>query len=316
MFCEGLDHNATTAVELVEGLTTMRSKEWFFARDPYFRDSWRDFRADFGERAREWARRFSFVLFKPDAIVTRSIGHTVRCLEEHGFEPIYHSSFCFDRFLVRELWRYTLNRATDQRFDAIDLLLPATESLVLIVRDNELINGDSAAARLKRLKGPSKSEARTAYDLRSRIGAGTGLLNFIHTPDEPADVVREIGVLFDPRGRRSVLDAVGATIKMGARFDLGLVEARIYRGVPVSDLNVLACAARIEQLAEMLLDPATRAMVLDACAAMRSHAPCDWQRILQALDCVALSVDPWDRIIFAATCTRCDLDGVAPLVES
>src|SRR5207237_1940393 len=46
------------------------------------------------------------------------------------------------------------------------------------------------------LKGPARQAERRPGQIRYRLRNPALLLNFLHTPDEPADAVRELGVLF------------------------------------------------------------------------------------------------------------------------
>ena len=50
-----------------------------------------------------------------------------------------------------------------------------------------------ASVELTGLKGPTDPDARAPGQLRHLLGRYSYLLNLVHTPDEPADVLRELG---------------------------------------------------------------------------------------------------------------------------
>lgn len=148
----------------------------------------------------------TFIVFKPDAAPVRCVAPCMAVLAEQGVRPIAVRLFTFDRLMLRELWRYELNLATYARYPAIDALLTQAPSLfVLLERDAEAREEDLAEL-LSALKGPSQVQQRQAHHLRARIGAGNGVLNHIHTPEETIDVLREIAVLFGRPERRGLLE--------------------------------------------------------------------------------------------------------------
>lgn len=267
-----------------------------------------------GPGAVERVRRHTFVLFKPDGVVARCIGPAIACLMSAGFMPVHHFRFRFHRHTIRELWRYELNVATLQRLAAIDLLLPATDSVLVFLRDvSRQCSGQTAAERLRVMKGPSLIYQREPHHLRSRIGAGTGLLNLIHTPDESADVVREVGVLLDPAARRDALAALGR--ERPSDLDLHAIEEPVYSQAGPHDRDIGGCIRRIEAACQAAPSGPEVQHVLQGCLEARHTQRCDWISILNAIDAAGLTLEPWDRIVFAAACTEPGLPGVSPLLK-
>jgi hypothetical protein len=163
------------------------------------------------------------------------------------------------------------------------------------------------------MKGPALVHLRQPRHLRSRIGAGTGLLNLIHTPDEPADVIREMGVMLDPdeRGRAFAAMDRGAPAGAPARAAAEL----LYEQAPAHDLDFNACTARIEAAcARVAAGPAVE-RVHEGCRAARRAGRIDWRSILEAADAAGLPLAEWDRIVFAAGCTESNVPGVQSLLK-
>jgi len=293
-------------------LTRSEPKAFYYAQEAYFREGWRDVLGRLGPAAEAQLQGFSFVLFKPDAIMARSVERCLAVLRDEGFMPVTAVSFRFDRHAMRELWRYELNLATMQRFDAIDLLLTISDSILVVLHDERRAE-QSAAARLCALKGSSLRERRRPEHLRTRIGAGTGLLNHIHTPDEPADVVRELGVLLPRPVRCHLLDTVDCGYR-SADAAAALV-ARAYAQVPAHDLDVAACADRVAALCAAALSGERRVSALQACDRVRAGATIDWSEIVDALDDARAPLSAGDRVVFAAAATRSDLPGIRSFLD-
>ena len=304
--------DATCPEEVPEALSRMPAKRWFYAREAYFREAW-------SEAARRWPRAVeplrahAFILFKPDGIAARCVDRALACLEEAGFDAVHHARFRFHRHTIRELWRYELNAATLQRLEAIDVLLPASESLLVFLRDGSG-SGESAADRLRHMKGPALVHLRQPHHLRSRIGAGTGLLNLIHTPDEPADVIREMGVLLDPDERGRAFAAMDGGAPSGA--SVRAAAELLYEQALAHDLDFNACAARMEAACTRVAAGPAVEKVREGCREARRAGPIDWRSILGAADAAGLPLTKWDRIVFAAGCTETNVPGVQPLLKA
>jgi nucleoside diphosphate kinase len=332
-----------TSLPLVvpEALSQSTRKRWFFGHETYFREAWHAWVKYSGESAAiSKAQQHTFLLLKPDAVVARAVSRTVARLREAGFCPIWVETLRFDRLKMRELWRYDLNIATLQRLAAIDLLLPATESIVLLLRDLRYDGRNSAAHRLSEFKGPSLSHLRQPGQLRSSIGAKDGLLNFIHTPDEPADLVRELAVLFDAPALRAALDSIFASHEVAA--DTTAAETRCYSEAAEHDLDVAASTRRILAAVERNggntrstlppIPPRDRcadwqSTLADLAAASAKATHLEWDQVVVEFFRLArrsnagvlwpdTEVRLWDAIVFAAGHTVSNLDQVQPMLET
>ncbi|MEQ9245275.1 MAG: nucleoside-diphosphate kinase, partial [Nitratireductor sp.] len=198
-YCDGLP----------PGLSAVRSsvhaKNYRYGQEPYFQESYRDFLSTFGASLSRCAR-FTYVLFKPDAFVCNSVERSIDILRERGFHAVTGTTVLFDRHKVRELWRYEFNIAHVERYRLVDELLCSGPSLLVVLED--VIGTSDASQRLSAQKGHSSIGKRPRDSLRAVIGARDNMLNFIHTPDEMIDMIREIGVLFAEPERLALLEAI------------------------------------------------------------------------------------------------------------
>ena len=102
----------------------------------------------------------------------------------------------FDRHAIRGLWRYQWNMATPQRQALQEQIMTSFDSLLVIVRRSSPIRVPTTVY-LTDLKGPSLPADRKPEHLRTVLNSTNPVLNFVHTADEPADVIRELGIYFD-----------------------------------------------------------------------------------------------------------------------
>jgi nucleoside diphosphate kinase len=167
-----------------------------YARDIAFREAWTDLAACWGDEAEEILSRRAFVLLKPETVLLRRLEEVTAELERHGFAPVLWRLVRLDRNLVRGVWRYELAEAPLATLAAVDVVATAGVCVLVGLRDDRPEPGRYASARLASLKGPTRQEERRPGQIRYRLRSPAILLNFLHTPDEPADAVRELGVLF------------------------------------------------------------------------------------------------------------------------
>ena len=182
--------------------------------------------------------RKAFVLFKTDAGAVRCVQPVMDILAEHGMRVVQAQPIQLDRLSIRELWRYELNVSTYDRYPAVDALLGWAPSLFAMVEATaQYRSRDSVAATLSYLKGPSSLRSRAAHHIRHRIRALDGMFNHIHTPDEPLDVLREIGVLFSRHERRAMVSwLAGRTPGMPDGVSAAIHD--FYHKVPLHSLEL------------------------------------------------------------------------------
>ncbi|MFF5402499.1 hypothetical protein ACFY8K_11470 [Streptomyces misionensis] len=191
---------------LLETVTWSERKADLYAVDQYFREAvW-----TFGDIA-ERMLGIALCMLKSEATAGRRLRPALRILREAGFHPVDVVRFRHDRMTIREVWRYQFNIASRERIEAMDVILPSTETVALVLRDEHWRPGAvPAAVRLNALKGPADPAQRKPEHLRHQLGVVSGLFNFTHISDEPADVLRELAVICDePRRdliRRRILD--------------------------------------------------------------------------------------------------------------
>ncbi|WP_019200627.1 nucleoside-diphosphate kinase [Tsukamurella sp. 1534] len=157
----------------------------------------------------DFAERHTMLLLKPDAILARAVEPTLEWLARNGYRVAHAERITADRHLARAMWRSSWITASAERRRLADLLVGVCDALVLVVAaDHE--QAEPVPVRLTREKGATDPRGRSPGDLRHALGIHSHLLNLVHTPDDPFDVLRELAILFDETVRARVVAAVQA----------------------------------------------------------------------------------------------------------
>ena len=281
---------------------SLRKRE-LFAVDPYFRDAWEDMLDRWGtEETIGRLMSFASVIFRPDALVVRGVQRGLNAIRELGFVPIAATTFRYNRFTVREGWRYQLNIATRQRIDVMDMIMPATDSLYVMMRRTSPDLRLPASTYLSSQKGPSLPEHRERHHLRALIGeAQVSVLTYVHISDEVADLIRELGVFFDRPQRMEILKAI--EVNQDISQTLADVIEQLYTKIPRHQLDFAETIGRVTQMVrekQRSANDPSLAVLFDLCTDIRCGVSRDWQQLLSLLDLSRIAIDHWDRIAIAA----------------
>ncbi|MGN6814965.1 MAG: nucleoside-diphosphate kinase [Solirubrobacterales bacterium] len=302
----GRNHGVT----LPDQLSRFQDKLDLYATDTYFLESWEDLLAVAGNQSLASLSRFASLTLKPDAVVGRTLKPTMKWLVDHGFSIVAAELVYFDRHITRGIWHYSWNVASRDRKDVVDMLLPATPSLFLALRGPE-----DASLWLSANKGPANPKYRQPGQLRYGLGYFSTLLNFVHTSDEPADVIRELAVYFPAPTRRRIYQAMNSGDALQHAEDLASeLEDRF---LP----HDLALDASIERI-RVLVDAGQNGGSRDR-TALRSHldeiangGTRDWKTLFSLLEAVGVPCEPWDLIVVATNLVQIDNPDVDPMLPA
>jgi hypothetical protein len=132
-------------------------------------------------------------------------------------------------------------------------------------------------------KGPADPAQREPDHLRYALAAGTYLLNKVHTPDDPDDVLRELSIYFpEPQ-----LGAVISACVGGA--DASADAVRIVDGIE----SGLECKSGDLAAAQDAVWTHLRGIA----TAQRPSSGTEWLAALADAEKRGISVDPWFRIV-------------------
>jgi hypothetical protein len=293
--------------ELWAVLTRLEAKVKAYERETYFRQGLADATELFCERFAETMRRAALLMVKPDGLVAGKAPAIVEFLRAHGYCIQAMQTQTLSRFHWRELWRFQLTSATLDRLAVNDLVFRRQALLLALVDMNQ---GDlPATVRLSVLKGPSDVASQPADCLRRLIGQPNRVFSFFHVADEPADLLRELGLLLDePERRQFLLSFVGAGLSPvdGARLDEMLqTSARSAR-----DLDPAAAVERALEAVDCLPPTARgRDQIRSALRGMRQGKRIEWIPFASAVQGSGIAIDEWDLAILGTSFITYDEPG-------
>jgi nucleoside diphosphate kinase len=282
------------APPLSPALSRIPSKRALFAADSYFLDSWEDARRVVGDRLPGFLESRTAVLLKPDAVAARKLHPAIDALREYGFAVVAATTCRIDRHKARAFWHYQWNAATRDRRDLADLMLSATDSLFLVLR---LPAGQlPASVALSELKGSADPVSERAGKLRHALGSEAFLLNFVHTADEPADVVRELGIVAGPEEREALYRSAAAGDELAERAR-ALADS-LYEQAPAQELRLAATLDRVRATVDGLAGET--AELRDMLAQVELGRFRDWRAVDERVRRAGGRIERWDLITLGA----------------
>ncbi len=289
-------------------LSRHQRKAELYAGEPRVAAAWADFRARWGEDAESAVARLAVVVLKPEAVVRRAGPTVVGYLAAHGFAPVAWRPLELGPERCRTLWRYQWNKASADRVDLHLEVASLSPWFMIVFRDEEPVPGLPASVRLWGLKGQTDERLRDPGQLRSAIGMQNRMLGFVHTPDEPLDIVREQGILVEPGARRDWLREVadgldrerpGEAVAALAAFDRDLPR----HGIDREEVLARQSASSAPQRAELA-------------AAVRAGERRSLAQVREAFGEPEDATAAWDRVVLAAWLIEHDRAGVAAIVDA
>jgi hypothetical protein len=238
-------HHSSPDEKTWEKLTASPRKPALFADDLYFREAWADVQDSWDGKGAEILQDLALFTFKSDGVIGRRIRPTLSFFERQGFALAAVAPMRHNRHSMRELWRYDWNLYPTDRLALTSLMHGATETLLLLLRDTRYDGVIPGTVRLADLKG-SVSQEWGPQHLRSVLKPPNRVINFCHIADEPADVVRELGIFLDRRERRDLLNTMREDGGDLGPAVLAQVD-RLESAYPEHDFDLRATLERIEQ---------------------------------------------------------------------
>jgi hypothetical protein len=189
-------------------LTGNTIKRWVYDRDVHFV-------AGFEQCRHRWVVQgqlkdhlwnLASLLIRPEAIVARGACRVLPILRQRGFTPIAVRSLWLNRAQAHALWEYQANLATQEHLRLLGDLCTAGPSIYVLLRDASRRVSAPATVHLTHLKGPTLIRKRQPGHLRSITGPKlANLISYLHIADDPADLIRDMALLFNPEQRATLL---------------------------------------------------------------------------------------------------------------
>jgi nucleoside diphosphate kinase len=303
--------NAVSTTKLPSYLTSMEEKKFFYAIEPSFRESFEDADEIFGSHFKEYSLATSAMIFKPDAIVDRKVEAALNHVINRGFTPIAFRLFTYNKFIIREDWKYQYNIATRNRMRIVDYLLETAPSLFVVFKKTpQRLN--NACAEMTSLKGHSDPSLRTSEDLRYHLRGINSLLNYIHTCDEPADFYRGTGLYFNEVERRKLFSEIALRTDLTDKL-FQFVE-KLYGDYPKVNLDLQRVLITLKDSATVL-DPTMAEKIIRICDRPDTISDDDWHFLYILLTQTHKNLlNRWDTIILLTSTVRISLENGTAII--
>ncbi|MEU8686419.1 nucleoside-diphosphate kinase [Streptomyces sp. NPDC048611] len=301
--------------DISPALTCDPRKRSLFGSDTYFLESIEQL-GTLTADVDGFLHRHAALLLKPDAVVSRQIPTTIDWLARGGFRIVAAERTRLTRTAVRALWYFQWNLATPQRRRLADMFMDSCDAVVLVVRpEADTAEAPPASVVMTERKGPTDPQARIPGQLRYETGRYSYLLNLVHTPDEPADVARELGIHFDPALRERVYTSALAGDDRSARAR-ELAE-QLHAEVPERDLAFPPAAERLKHAVRQGEESVAPGALREELRAARIAADDKdgYRRLLEAVWRAGLPLDTWDVVIVGTHVLPMKRTGLAPVLD-
>jgi hypothetical protein len=292
-------------------LTGSAAKAGRYSDDIYFRESWNQARELLPDPELTLGAN-TYVLIKPETLATGCVELLLTLIRQRGYQLLDLLPVVLDRHRTRALWQYQLNAAPLATLATVDLIVSCGPTAIALLSEEPGARqpGVSASERLSAMKGGSFG-ARRPTDLRTLLGGTTRMFSYLHVPDEPADLVRELGIWFDHPARHRVYRTLaGASGDAVSELSIPEVARRLGGDVSVIDLDL-----------DRALDTVARTVGSQDAATVRQVR--NWLRgqpgATTLLDLVRwltglTDVPAWDRALIAAHLVQRELPERPPLL--
>lgn len=177
------------------GLTSSLKKQEIFSNDFYFELSYELASQILSSKMKNALKDYVFLLIKPETFITNKIDILIKDLKKHHYELVYASLKAINHTQISELWKYMWSGASLMRIITNQEYYSRYLSGLLILRNTNYNDTDLCSFTTK-IKGSSSNGHYKESTIRYHMKSINTFLNYIHSPDEIADFIREIAVFF------------------------------------------------------------------------------------------------------------------------
>lgn len=292
--------------------SSLASKREAYAREAYFREAQADVSDCLGPSHEKRLSRVAALLIRPDGVAARRVEDIVSRVVENGFRPAAVRKVRLDRLAVREIWRYELNAATVDRIYTAERIMTAYESLYILVQDMSEPD-EPACARLRSFKGPADPTLRARTHLRTLIGARSGLLSYVHSADEPADLLRELGILFGRDERRRLLSSLCKPQLVDEQ--IRAITRQLYARCPAHSLSLDDALSAIRAACNGSNDVARQELWTICGYVAAGEKLSDIFRLFESARSLGIPDDDWNLLVLASHAVVFSIDDVTPDIK-
>ncbi|MDA8449447.1 hypothetical protein M4R21_06900 [Acidovorax sp. GBBC 3297] len=297
--------------ELLSLLTVQDAKIQAYRSDFVSEEAWEILCRVWGDRVGEFIYGHSFVLIKPEALARRCSQSVLSFLHKKRLVPVAVTRVSVDRNAAHLIWRFQWNAATVDRVRLTNMVNAQSDSILVLVRDADP-GVVPASVRLWGMKGSAHADRRNEQHLRTLLRMHNRMLGFVHTPDEPADLVRDLSILLGGPALVALMrDCAAAPLRSAVDLSTS-VCTEVQRIEAASRRNEIDPVGSMARLEDALGKGSTGFRVL--ADAMQSHTRIPLDMILDAV--AGGQAQPWDVLTIASELIQHDRPGIKPLIDA
>ncbi|MGI4775626.1 MAG: nucleoside-diphosphate kinase [Janthinobacterium lividum] len=300
----GQEENITLPMMIPHWMKVSDKKSLLYSQDPYFREGYNLFEYILGSQLYDFCKHHTYILIRPDAIVSRKVNLIISELEKMNYKLVYGKILKIDRHMSRAVWFYHLNAAPTERFSIIDFFFERKECLFVLL---ENISSNNASSELSSKKGSVNINRRNNQDLRSRISAKDNLLSFIHAPDEICDMIREIIIFFDAKVIKTILYHVHSMKPK----NISQLTKSLYNKTKERDLNIEIIIQKLrDKIFSLPNHFIEKNLITEELSKLSKKGYKPYKKFLSQLFQLPLDLDHWDKIILLSHFSQEDLQDI------
>lgn len=180
-------------------LTLSEKKSELYCRDLYYELSYSIAIDVLKDRFLKTIWSIGLLIIKPEAERLGRIPLILELLSSNGYEIVRTLKTEIAAVQTTEIWKYQWSAASMDRINTNINLMKMEPSYVLILKNPRYAVSQSCPLSmiLTEQKGSADAKFRNESHFRTALKPLNMILNYIHTSDEPMDVIRELGILFD-----------------------------------------------------------------------------------------------------------------------
>ena len=288
---------------VLRSLGCEETKRRLYSVDTYFRESCLDALNTLHGSLEKLLYQHCSLIVKPEAVCGRKIDAILEFLAANSFQLVSAQEFQLCRLSAREIWRYQINTYPIERIDFIDYWIHSGPWVFLLLVDLKAEYGSlskSACERITALKGVSAPEKSSPSHIRHSLGQSIDILNFVHTPDDSGDFIRDLGVIFNQSDRNKIyLDLCHNKIPAPSEMEeLRSIEEHANK----TDLSIIRAR---NQLKNFMTHGTWSQRIWHALESLlENKGNPEYLRILKpVLDEAQHSMEFWDIVVIKAYCT-------------
>ncbi|AEG94251.1 nucleoside-diphosphate kinase [Ramlibacter tataouinensis] len=291
-------------------LTVQERKAELYASEFAADECWSALLETHGPRIPDFVYGHTFLVIKPEAIARRLTRVALDFVTRHGYIPVGHTPVAIGRADANAIWRFQWNAATLDRVRLTHRVNAKSNSLLVLLRGPAGATVP-ACVHLWALKGSAHPERRRAEHLRTAMAMHNRMLGFVHCPDEPADLVRELGILLPLEELRPLLLACIPGCG-GDPVPDGALGQKVTELESSSERHSVDPAEVLRRLTHQ--DEVSIAAELAWAVERGAQLPLDVVR--SALCAARIDLDSWDGLTLSAELIKHDRAGASPILDA